>query len=185
MWQPPPCPFLLSTASCFAASQPTRSGVGSFEALSEIRQRQQGQQRCGGLDVSLLENDQGWRSDGCSDTPASGWAEGTKLHKHGSLYKDVTKERMVFLFLLAPCGWEQELNHHFPSEAPWFYLFKRCIPAASGRLARSLKHRRGKATFVRRASLAGHLCTFENHCWSAAAEGSRNLSLLLSTNLLM
>lgn len=72
MWQPPSCPFLFSTASCFAGSQPTGSGVASFEALSEITQRQQGQHRCGSLDVSQLENDQGWSGDGWLDTPARG-----------------------------------------------------------------------------------------------------------------
>lgn len=44
MWQPPSCPFLCLTASCFAGSQPTGCGVCFFEALSEITQRQQ---RCG------------------------------------------------------------------------------------------------------------------------------------------
>lgn len=79
-------------ASCFAGPQPAGSGVASFEALSEMTQRQQGQHRRTSFDVSLLENEQGWSWDGRLDTPAGGAAaEGRKLDKHGSLYIDLTK----------------------------------------------------------------------------------------------
>lgn len=129
----------------------------------------------------------GWKCDSCLGTPA----EGRELDKHGSLYKDLTKW-MMFFFFFESRSW----IINFSGKLRGFMLLKAAFLQHPG--PSPLKHRTSPQTIQNteplplkspsswwRCTHAGHFQRLEILRWSAAAEGSGNLSLLLSTNLLM